>query len=155
MRVVLQRVSEAAVCAGAASQSIGQGLTVLFGAGEQDDSRHMRKLAQRTACLRIFEDSEGKMNLSAADKGYEILVVPNFTLFADTSRGLRPSFIKAAQPDKARMLFEMYVQAVREFLPPEKVKQGYFGESMALDMSCDGPVTIIIDTKDWEKDDKE
>jgi len=151
MRLVIQRVSAAQVSDGSQCRDIGPGLVVLFGAGTGEDKKLTGKLAQKTAALRIFDDSDGKMNLSASDLGLDILVVPNFTLYADTSRGLRPSFIGAADPDIACRLYEDYLAALQGIDTLNSVQGGFFGQTMSLDIHAEGPVTIIVDTKDWKR----
>ena len=151
MRLVIQRVATATVSCAQGSRSIKKGLVVLFGAGANDDERHVGRLAQKTANLRIFEDENGKMNLSALSCGHELLVVPNFTLHADASHGLRPSFTDAARPETALSLYEAYLAGLRGILPEGRVQSGFFGEVMTIDMQCHGPVTILLDTDEWEK----
>ncbi len=135
---------------GGAPRAIGAGLFVLFCAVEGDTLAHSEKLAEKTAKLRIFSDGEGKMNLSAHELGLSALVVSNFTLAADTKKGLRPSFIGAAKPPFAKEAYEAYVEALRAGGLRE-VKTGEFGADMRIDAQCDGPVTIILDTEDWKK----
>jgi len=150
MRLVIQRVTEASVTAGDMTVATGPGLAVLWAAAESDDERHIDKLAQKTAGLRIFEDEQGRMNRSAVQCGYDILVIPNFTLCADASHGLRPSFTGAAAPEKAQELFAAYLSALRTTDGLGRIEQGFFGETMQLELRCHGPVTIILDTEDWK-----
>lgn len=151
MRAVIQRVTGASVTVnGGPARSIGPGLVILLGVRETDDPAVIPKLAEKCAHLRIFEDEAGKLNRSAAELGYEALVVSNFTLYGDTSRGKRPSFTHAARPDLAvpcyeRFLAELGSQGLRG------VQHGEFGADMQIRLCNDGPVTIVIDTDEWKK----
>ncbi|HIZ61202.1 MAG TPA: D-tyrosyl-tRNA(Tyr) deacylase [Candidatus Gemmiger avistercoris] len=151
MRAVIQRVTGASVTVnGGPARSIGPGLVILLGVRETDDPAVIPKLAEKCAHLRIFEDEAGKLNRSAAELGYEALVVSNFTLYGDTSRGKRPSFTHAARPDLAvpcyeRFLAELGSQGLRG------VQHGEFGADMQVRLCNDGPVTIVIDTDEWKK----
>ena len=149
MRLVIQRVREASVTAKDKRAVTGPGLAVLWGASAADDERHIDKLAHKTAALRIFEDEQGLMNRSAVQCGFDILVVPNFTLCAETTHGLRPSFTGAAPPDRAQELFARYMSALRAVGGAGRIEQGFFGEEMDLNLQCHGPVTIVMDTEDW------
>ena len=141
MRAVIQRVTGASVTVnGGPARSIGPGLVILLGVRETDDPAVIPKLAEKCAHLRIFEDEAGKLNRSAAELGYEALVVSNFTLYGDTSRGKRPSFTHAARPDLA-----VPCQGLRG------VQHGEFGADMQIRLCNDGPVTIVIDTDEWKK----
>lgn len=151
MRLVIQRVSGACVrVQNGEVREIGHGLAVLFGAGEGDEIESADLLASKTVYLRIFSDEQGKMNLSALDMGYEILVVPNFTLYADTKKGRRPSFARSGSPDFAKRAYQRYVESLMGF--GLTVKTGEFGDDMALTLTNDGPVTIIMDTEEWKND---
>ena len=151
MRAVIQRVTGASVTVnGGPARSIGPGLVILLGVRETDDPAVIPKLAEKCAHLRIFEDEAGKLNRSADELGYEALVVSNFTLYGDTSRGKRPSFTHAARPDLAvpcyeRFLAELGSQGLRG------VQHGEFGADMQVRLCNDGPVTIVIDTDEWKK----
>ena len=151
MRAVIQRVTGASVTVnGGPARSIGPGLVILLGVRETDDPAVIPKLAEKCAHLRIFEGEAGKLNRSAAELGYEALVVSNFTLYGDTSRGKRPSFTHAARPDLAvpcyeRFLAELGSQGLRG------VQHGEFGADMQVRLCNDGPVTIVIDTDEWKK----
>lgn len=152
MRAVIQRVSRASVVAdGAQAGRIGPGLMVLLGVEAADgpgvDMAQVAWLAQKVAQMRIFSDEEGKMNLSVSDAGGDILVVSQFTLFAQTRKGNRPSFVDAARPDVAVPYYEAFVGELRR-LTGRQVPTGVFGADMKIDMEADGPVTIIIDTRD-------
>jgi D-tyrosyl-tRNA(Tyr) deacylase len=145
MRAVLQRVAEAAVTVeGQTVGRIGRGWLVLLGVGRDDTEAVAAALAERVALLRCFEDEQGKTNLSAADVGAEILVVSQFTLYADTSRGRRPGFTSAAPPDVARQLVDSFVAHLRG--RGFRVETGRFGAHMAVSLVNDGPFTIWLDT---------
>ncbi|HLT61847.1 MAG TPA: D-aminoacyl-tRNA deacylase [Microlunatus sp.] len=155
MRAVVQRVRAGAVSlvAGAAearagvageTRRIGRGLVVLVGVGRDDDEDDACYLAGKIVNLRIFEDDEGKMNRSLLDVGGSLLAVSQFTLYGDASRGRRPSFIAAAEPGRARELFDRFVAEVRSLGVP--VETGWFQEHMLVEIQNDGPVTILLDT---------
>lgn len=145
MRAVIQRVSKASVTVdGAVVGQIGRGLLVLLGVGAGDAAADARQLAEKIANLRIFADDEGRFNRSALDIGGAALVVSQFTLYADTRRGRRPSFSGAALPEVAAPLVEGFVAALRERGLP--VETGVFGAHMDVDLRNDGPVTIILDS---------
>lgn len=148
MRVVLQRVQRGEVSiAGQVVGEIGPGLVALIGVTQGDGAAQVEKLAQKIANLRVFEDERGKMNLSALDIGAGILVVPQFTLYADCRRGRRPSFAQAAPPDVAEPLIERFVETLRE-IGVAQVETGAFGMHMLVKIHNDGPVTIILDTEE-------
>jgi D-tyrosyl-tRNA(Tyr) deacylase len=150
MRAVLQRVTRAAVVVeGEAVGAIGPGLLVLLGVARDDGSDQARRLADKTAGLRIFADSEGQFNRSLLESGGEALVVSQFTLLADTRRGRRPSFIDAAQPEDAAPLVDAYVEALRAL--GLRVATGRFGAMMRVDLENDGPVTLVLDTEELER----
>lgn len=148
MRAILQRVKRGAVSVeGKTVSSIGAGLVVLVGTTHNDTSSQAEALARKTANLRIFEDDAGKMNLSALDVGAEVLVISQFTLYADSRRGRRPSFTEAARPEVAEPLIEHFIRA----LQAERISHvaaGVFGAHMLVEIHNDGPVTIILDTVD-------
>jgi D-aminoacyl-tRNA deacylase len=145
MRALLQRTTEASVRIGdAVVASIGPGLMILVGVSHADDTDVADALARRVTELRIFRDSEGRTNLSLNDVRGEVLVVSQFTLFADTSRGRRPGFTAAAPPEKAERLYERFVAALREH--DVHVETGRFGAEMAVSLVNDGPFTIWLDT---------
>jgi len=147
MRLVIQRVSRAAVRIDAAIVGeIGPGLLVLAGIREGDGIEDVRHLATKTAELRIFPDDEGRFNRSLIETGGEALVVSQFTLYADSRRGRRPSFVAAARPEIAEPLVEAYAQALEA--RGVHVARGRFGAHMDVDLVNDGPVTIIIDSED-------
>ena len=145
MKAVIQRVTEASVTAdGVLTGKIGKGLMILFGAADGDTKRECDRLADKISKLRIFEDSEGKTNLSIDDVGGDALVVSQFTLLADCHKGNRPSFIKAGAPDKANRLYEYFSEALRTRIGG-KVENGVFGAEMKVSLINDGPFTIVLD----------
>jgi len=143
MKAVVQRVKSAGVSVrGEEIAKVGNGLLVLLGVAEGDTEEKTRKLARKVASLRIIADKNGKMNLSVRDVGGEVLVVSQFTLLADVSRGHRPSFVKAAPPEAAERLYELFAAELRSLGVP--VKTGKFGAYMQVFLVNDGPVTIIV-----------
>ena len=143
MRALIQRVSQASVVAdGELTGSIGAGLLVLLGVAPGDDGEIAAFLAERCAALRIFEDEAGKMNRSLIDIGGQMLVVSQFTLFADTTQGRRPYFGNAAPPELADELYEKFKAAAAGSVP---VACGKFGADMQVSLCNDGPVTIMLD----------
>lgn len=146
MRAVIQRVKRGAVSVdGKATGAVDTGLVVLIGATHQDTEAEAQKLAQKIANLRIFEDDASKMNLSALDVGAGVLVVSQFTLYADCRKGRRPSFTAAAPPEIAEPLIEHFVDQLRE-AGVASVETGVFRANMLVEIHNDGPVTIILDT---------
>ncbi len=144
MRAVLQRVRCGSVSvAGKKQAEIGPGLVVLVGVGQEDEREDAAWLAEKTAVLRIFEDQEGKSNLSLLDVGGEAIVVSQFTLYADSSKGRRPSFVKAAPPEIAEPLVDYFASELEAQGVP--VKTGVFGAHMLVEIENDGPVTIILE----------
>ncbi len=153
MRAIVQRVSRAAVTvAGEVVGSIDGGLCVLLSIGPDDGDAVAHRLAGRVATLRIFPDGEGRMNRDLAAAGGAVLVVSQFTLHADTSRGHRPSFIRAAAPDQALRLCESFVIALRGL--GHTVETGRFGAHMEIELVNDGPVTLVLSSgePDWPAD---
>lgn len=147
MIAVLQRVSKASVAIdGLVKADIGTGLLVLIGIEEADNAEDIDWLANKIVNLRIFNDDNGVMNISVLDAGGEIIVVSQFTLHASTRKGNRPSYIKAAKPDIAVPLYESFVKTLSDVLG-KPVQTGEFGADMKVALINDGPVTIIIDTK--------
>src|SRR5580704_13465571 len=147
MRAVVQRVSRAEVrIEGRVAGKIGRGLLVLLGVADGDSDADAAFLVDRIVGMRIFADDAGKMNLSIAQAGGELLVVSQFTLIADTNSGRRPSFIKAAAPDEARRLYQHFLSLART--REVKVETGEFGATMEVDLINDGPVTIILDSRE-------
>ena len=151
MRAVVQRVKDAWITVnGGEKQHMEQGLVVLFGVNDTDEAKDTAVLAKKISELRIFEDEDGKMNISALDKNYSCMVVSQFTLFADTKKGRRPSFIKAARPEKAIPIYEKFLSEI-ESAGFKKVIHGEFGADMQINAALTGPVTIILDTDVWCK----
>ena len=147
MRVVLQRVLEAAVTIdGVEHARIGRGFLALVGVREGDTPADVRALADKCAGLRVFEDPQGKMNLSLADVDGGVLAVSNFTLYADCSHGRRPGFSGAARPEIAPPLYDAFCEALRAAGIP--VGTGVFGADMKIILVNDGPVTLVIDAVD-------
>lgn len=147
MLALVQRVSQAAVrIEGKEHARIGQGLLVFLGVHSSDSEEDVAYLLKKIIGLRIFSDAEGKMNLDLAQIQGEILLISQFTLYAQTRKGNRPSFIEAAGPDLAIPLYESMVQGLKAALP--KVNTGVFGADMMVDLCNDGPVTILLDSQD-------
>src|SRR2546426_590525 len=147
MRALLQRVSYASVTVdGKVVGQIGQGLLVLLGVGQGDSELQVKTLADKIAYLRIFGDDEGKMNRSLLDIRGEVLVVSQFTLYADVRRGRRPSFTDAAPPDLAEPLVERFKNALANY--GLLVASGIFGAFMTIDLRNEGPVTILLDSEE-------
>jgi len=147
MRALIQRVSQASVSVDSkVIGQIGRGLVVLLGVRQGDTEAAARYLADKIVNLRIFEDEEGKMNRSLLDVGGEILAISQFTLYADTRKGRRPSFIDAARPEVSQPLYDRFVQYIKE--SGLTVQQGEFGAHMLVNIHNDGPVTILLDSED-------
>lgn len=147
MRIVIQRVSKASVAVDEeVVGQIGRGFMVLVGVEEADSQEDVDYLVRKTANMRIFEDEEGKMNISLKDIGGQILSISQFTLHANTKKGNRPSFVDAAKPDHSLPLYESYNEGLRE--EGLIVETGEFGADMQVSLINDGPVTIVIDSKD-------
>ncbi len=147
MIAVIQRVTEASVTIDLQIKSqIGQGLLILLGIEEADDREDIEWLAKKIINLRIFDDENGVMNKSALDTHGEFLIVSQFTLHASTKKGNRPSYIKAAKPEIAIPLYEAFIEHMQSEVPTE-IQTGEFGADMKVRLLNDGPVTIIIDTK--------
>ena len=150
MRVVLQRVSEASVkIDGRVTSSIQQGLVILLGVSTEDDLSDVLWLVNKISSLRIFPDIEGKMNKSVIDIGADVLLVSQFTLFASTKKGNRPSFIRSAHPDIAISLYETFQKEIEQALG-RSIFTGEFGADMKVSLINDGPVTINLDSKNKE-----
>ena len=146
MKIVLQRCSKAEVrIDGETVGRIGRGFVVLVGITHNDTRENADFLAKKTAGMRVFEDAEGKMNLSLAEVGGQILSISQFTLYGDAHKGNRPSFIKAARPEVAEPLYEYFNQVLREQYGLH-VETGRFGANMQVDFVNDGPVTIIVES---------
>lgn len=151
MRILLQRVKSASVTIdGKVKSSIGQGLLAFVGFSEGDKEEYILPMAQKMAGLRIFEDENEKMNLSFSDVGGDILVVSQFTLYADCSHGRRPSFIGAMKPDTAEDYYNKFVDTLGD-ITGKDIGTGSFGADMKVELVNDGPVTIILDSCDIVK----
>lgn len=145
MKALLQRVTRAHVrIDGETIAAIGPGLLILLGVGHADGAETARKLAEKTATLRIFEDAEGKTNLSVLDVGGAALVVSQFTLYADTRRGRRPSFTDAALPESAEPLVRRFADSLGQLGVP--VETGSFGARMEIELVNQGPMTILLES---------
>lgn len=146
MRAVVQRVSAARVSVdGATVGAIDAGLCILLGVAQEDEPADADWLAEKIAHLRIFEDSEGKMNRSLLESGGGALVVSQFTLYGDCRRGRRPSFIGAASPEKGRQLYDAFLEQMER--RGIKTERGVFQAHMLVEIANDGPVTLIVDTR--------
>ena len=151
MRAVIQRVKSAQVCVdGRVSGKIGKGLLVLLGVGKGDGEDDLSFLASKIPDLRIFEDESGKFNLSLREIGGEILVVSQFTLFGDCRKGRRPSFTEAEEPSAAKRLYEQFILRLKEGGVP--VQTGEFQAKMEVHLVNDGPVTLLLDSKQGQGD---
>lgn len=145
MRAVVQRVSHAQVSVeGEVTGSIGRGLLILLGVGQSDTEAQMERLWTKILKLRIFDDENGKTNLSLADVGGGALVVSQFTLYANCKKGNRPSFTQAGAPDEAKRLYELFAERARQDVA--QVGTGIFGAHMKVELENDGPFTIVLDT---------
>jgi D-tyrosyl-tRNA(Tyr) deacylase len=150
MRVLVQRVKEAAVSInGENCSAIGPGLLVFLGIEEADIADDIDWLAAKVVNLRLFDDSNGAMNLSAAETGKEIMIVSQFTLHASTKKGNRPSYIRAARPEQAIPIYESFITRTEELLG-RSISTGVFGAMMEVGLINDGPVTIFIDSRKRE-----
>lgn len=145
MRVVLQRVSRASVSVdGRTEGAIGRGHVVLVGVGEGDGPEEVEWMARKVVELRVFDDEDGRMNLSLDDVGGELLVVSQFTLYGDTRKGRRPSFMGAADPETAEPLYEAFLEELESRIPG-RVASGAFGAMMEVELVNDGPVTLLLE----------
>jgi len=148
MRAVLQRVTQASCTVdGKITGEIKTGFLVLLGVEDADTDEDLQWLAQKIASMRVFGDEDGLMNKALADVNGDILLISQFTLFASTKKGNRPGFTRAARPDKAIPMYEQMIKALEE-LTRKKVATGIFGADMKISLLNDGPVTIMMDTKD-------
>ncbi len=151
MKAVIQRVSSASVSVdGEVVGSCNKGYMILFGASKTDTEMDLETLAKKTVNLRVFTDSDDKMNLSLLDVDGEVLVISQFTLCADVKKGNRPSFIGAMEPRQASEYYDRYCEMLKE-LGVKKVAKGIFGADMKVSLVNDGPVTILFDTEIWCK----
>ncbi len=147
VRVVAQRVSSASVTVGGQTiAGIGTGLALLVGVRRGDDEQAAERVADKVAVLRVFEDANGKMNLSCREAGGDMLAVSQFTLYGDARKGRRPSFIEAEDPVPAEALFQHFVQRLESH--GYSVAQGIFGAHMLVSIENDGPVTILLDSEE-------
>src|SRR5712692_228337 len=152
MRALIQRVKQASVTVdGKLHNHIGPGILIFVGVGKGDKERDSEYLAERAADLRIFSDSEGKMNLSVKEIRGAALVISQFTLYADTRKGNRPSFTDSAPPEEAEKLYNAFVRFLRTHLGESKVCTGVFRAMMDVGLINDGPVTLMIESKRPEK----
>lgn len=150
MRTLIQRVSVASVSNETKElRSIDYGLLVFLGIEDRDEKADVEYLAVKVSKLRIFDDDQGVMNLSVEDVSGDILVVSQFTLHASTKKGNRPSYIKAARPEQAIPLYNMFIETMKS-MTGLKVETGWFGANMQVNLVNSGPVTILIDSKDRE-----
>ncbi len=150
MRAVIQRVKDARITInGKSEQTMGKGLVILLGIEETDNTDDIRWLSGKICRLRVFNDEKGVMNLPVSETGGEVMIVSQFTLHASTRKGNRPSYIKAAAPETAIPLYEQFIGQVEADLG-KPVTTGEFGAMMQVNLTNDGPVTILIDTKNRE-----
>lgn len=149
MKVVIQRVLESSVAVdGKVVGQSGKGYMILLGVMKGDTEKHAELLARKVSSLRVFEDENGKMNLSVLDVDGEILAISQFTLCADCKKGNRPSFTPSEEPEKANALYEVFCSKLKEY-GVKKVDKGIFGADMKVSLVNDGPVTICFDTDIW------
>jgi len=149
MKGLIQRVSSASVSVnGARISQIEQGLLLFLGVEKTDSSESVRRLCQRVVSYRIFSDEAGRMNLSVVDAGGSLMVVPQFTLAADTRSGNRPGFSAAAAPEEARSLYLQFITQAQAMLGQTRVAAGQFGADMQIALINDGPVTFLLETSD-------
>ncbi|UXV33763.1 D-aminoacyl-tRNA deacylase [Staphylococcus sp. IVB6181] len=146
MRVVVQRVKQASVTNDSINASIGKGLCLLVGVGQDSTEADVKAVAKKIANARIFEDEQGKMNLNVQKIGGSVLSISQFTLYADVKKGNRPGFTNSKAPDEANRLYEALNDELRQF--DLEVKTGEFGTDMLVDIANDGPVTIIYESQD-------
>ena len=146
MRTIIQRVSQSDITInGEKGGSIGKGFMVLVGVSEEDSEKEAEYLADKLVGLRVFSDSEDKMNLALEDVGGELMIVSNFTLYANCKKGNRPSFVKAQKPPRATEIYDHFVDRVKAKFNG-KIVTGEFGADMQINLTNDGPITIIMDT---------
>ena len=146
MRAVIQRVTDADVTVeGQITGAIKNGFVVLLGVEDEDERKDVEYIADKVAGLRVFEDEEGKMNLSLKDVGGQVLAVSHFTLLGDARKGKRPSFTKAARPEKAKALYDEFVELLKE--KEIHTEEGIFQADMLVRINNDGPVTILLDSR--------
>ena len=150
MRALVQRVSEGGVYISEENYKaeIGKGMIILLGIKSDDNEQDMIFIADKCSSLRIFEDENQKMNLSLRDINGEVIVISQFTLYGNAQKGNRPSFIEAARPEVAIPLYEKFIERMKQNIGSEKVKAGIFGSMMTVSINNDGPVTVIIESKE-------
>ena len=150
MRAIVQRVNSASVKIQEQNyhQAVGKGLLILLGIKSGDTEKEVVFVADKCAKLRIFEDADDKMNISLKDIGGEILIVSQFTLYGETSKGNRPNFTNAAKPDEAIPLYKKFISRMKIILGEDKVKEGIFGAMMDIESVNYGPVTVIVESKE-------
>lgn len=149
MKAVVQRVIEGGVYVPAENykSEIGKGMVILLGIKTGDSENDINFVADKCSNLRIFEDAEGKMNISIKEINGEVLIISQFTLYGDTAKGNRPSFIEAARPEEAIPLYEKFISRMKINLGTDKIKSGIFGAMMTVKIINDGPVTLIVESK--------
>lgn len=149
MKAVVQRVIEGGVYIPAENykSEIGNGMVILLGIKTGDSENDINFVADKCSNLRIFEDAEGKMNISIKEINGEVLIISQFTLFGETAKGNRPSFIEAARPEEAIPLYEKFISRMKMNLGADKIKSGIFGAMMTVKIINDGPVTLIVESK--------
>lgn len=149
MRALIQRVSEGGVYIPDINfkSEIGPGMVILVGIKTSDTQNDVNFVADKCSNLRIFEDNDGKMNVGVKESGGEVLVISQFTLYGETSKGNRPSFIDAARPETAIPLYEKFISRMKLNLGEDKIKSGKFGEMMTVKIINDGPVTVLVESK--------
>lgn len=149
MRAVVQRVSSGGVFIESRDYSakINKGIVILAGIKSDDSEDDILFAADKCSSLRIFDDDNGTMNLSVKDIQGEVLIISQFTLYGETAKGNRPSYIEAARPEKAIPLYEKFIMRIKENVGIDKVKTGLFGEMMLVEINNDGPVTLIVESK--------
>lgn len=151
MRALIQRVSRCSVIIdGSIHSSIGSGMLVLLGVKEDDTEGEAEYLAKRCVALRIFEDSDGKMNLSVQDTGGSMMVVSQFTLYGDTKKGNRPSYTQAASSDIAESCYNAFIDNLKKLMGDDRIASGVFRAMMQVDLVNDGPVTLMIESKNGQ-----
>jgi D-tyrosyl-tRNA(Tyr) deacylase len=150
MRAIVQRVNSASVKIQEQNyhQAVGKGLLILLGIKSGDTEKEVVFVADKCANLRIFEDADDKMNISVKDIGGEILIISQFTLYGETSKGNRPNFTNAAKPDEAIPLYKKFISRMKIILGEDKVKEGMFGAMMDIESVNYGPVTVIVESKE-------
>ena len=149
MRAIVQRVSEGGVNIHSLnySREIKKGMVILLGIKSDDTEIDVHFVADKCSNLRIFEDDKNKINLSLKDTGGEVLVISQFTLYGETSKGNRPNFTDAGKPEMAIPLYNKFIELMKENLGVEKIKEGIFGEMMEVKIINDGPLTVIVESK--------